>query len=248
MKTIEDRLQKLESANRRYRMLFLVSLASFTFLFMGFRSQIIPELVQARKFEVVDRMGNVLVRMGYDDDKGYIKTYNSKGNKLVNLTFTSTNQGFLALEDGNGNENIRLSTSSDYGGGYLSINNAQHNRTITMYNDAGGGALTVSNNYGKSKALLKAHSENCGSLTLYNSYDNAIISLLQTTSGNGDFYLYNSTGGERIRMASSPNGGNIQLFNNNQNKGVELGITNNVNGVVNTYNSSGAYIQGIGGN
>ena len=248
MKSLEDRVRQLEVANRRYRTYVLLSLASFTLLFMAFRTYEIPEVIQARKFEIVDRMGHVLVRMGYDDEFGYIKTYNTRGNKLVNLTYTTSKAGYLALEDGDGNENIRLSTSSDYGGGYFSLSNTQHNRTITMNNDAGGGSISLSNNSGSVRATLKTHTEDCGYLSLFNSSGNSIISMLQTTSGNGDLYVRNASGSDRIRLACSSNGGNLQLFNYNQNKAVELGVTDNVNGVMNTYNSSGTYIQGIGGN
>lgn len=248
MKTIEDRLRKLEVANRRYRLYFFVSLSSFALLFMGFRSQIIPDVLQARKFEVVDPQGNVLVRLAYDGNTGYIKTFNSQGNKLVNINATTGNQGFLALEDGNGNENVRLSTSREYGGGSIFINNKEHNRSIILYNDEGGGSLSLNNNKGNSRVLLKTEAEDYGYLTLYNSSGKSIISMMQTSIGNGDLYLHNVSGDDRIRLSSSPNGGVIHLFNLYRNKGVELGLTNEVNGVVSTFNSNGQYLNGIGGN
>ena len=248
MNTIEMRLQKLEVTNRRYKTIVIVMLgAVLVTTFMAFRSPIaVPDVLQAKKFEVVDDNGNVLVRVSQDAGNGLIKTYNKDGKKLVNITYTTKGEGFLALEDGNSQETVRLTTSSEGGGGYIGIYNSLGKRTMTLANEASGGNLYINNSDGNNRAVLQANSAAGGYMALFNSSGYNAVKLTQTASGNGDIYLNNYNGDERLRLSVSGSAGNLQLRNNNKTLIVELGGTNGENGVINTYNSSGSFVQGIG--
>ena len=248
MNTIEMRLEKLEATNRRYkRIIVLMLTVVFATVFMAFRNnKTVPDVLQAKRFEVLDDYGNVLARVGQDEGKGLIKTFNSEGKKLVNLTYTTKGEGFIALEDGNGQETVRLSSSSEGGGGYIGIYSPSGKRTMTMCNETSGGNIYVNNSEGNNRAALQANSNAGGYLALYNSSGYNAIKLTQTASGNGDIYLNNYNGDERLRLSVSGSAGNLQLRNNNKTLIVELGGTNGENGVINTYNSSGSFVQGIG--
>jgi len=247
MNTIEMRLQKLEATNRRYKMILIIMIASFATIFMAFKSpKTVPDVIQAKRFEVVDSYGNVLAIMNQDAGKGVIKTYNTAGKKLVNLTYTTNNEGFLSLEDGNGQEMVRLTSSNDGGGGYLGIYNPSGKRTVTMCNDNSGGNLYISNSDGNSRATMQCNSSAGGFLALYNSSGYTAVKLTQTSSGNGDFYINNYNGDERVRLSVSASAGNFQIKNNAKTMIVEMGGTSGENGTINTYNTSGTFVQGIG--
>jgi hypothetical protein len=248
MNTIEIRLQKLEATNRRYKTIVVIMIASFATCFMAFRNPkpAVPDVVQARRFEVVDNSGNVLVTLSQDDGKGLIKTYNSEGKKLVNITYTTNNEGYLGLEDGHGQETMRLSSSSEGGGGYFSIFNPSGKRTLTLNNDNSGGNIYVGNSDGNTRATVQCNSSAGGFLGLYNSSGYTAVKLTQTSSGNGDLYINNYNGDERVRLSVSSSAGNFQIKNNSKNMIVELGGTNGENGTINTYNSIGTFVQGIG--
>ena len=247
METIEMRLQKLEATNRRYKRIVILMIAVFATFFMAFRKiNNTPDVLQAKRFEVVDDNGNVLVRVSQDEGKGLIKTFNSSGKKLVNITYTTKNEGFIGLEDGNDKETIRLTSSSEGGGGYIGIYNPTGNRTLTMCNEANGGSIYVNNSSGNNRALLQSGSNAGGYLSLLNSSGYAAVKLWQTSTGHGDIFVNNYLGDERLRLSVSSSAGNILLSNNSKTKVVEIGGTNGENGVVNTYNSSGTFVQGIG--
>lgn len=247
MNTIEMRLQKLEATNRRYKMLVILMMASFATVFMAFKSfKAIPELVQAKRIEIVDDNGNVLINLTQDIGKGIIKTYNKEGKKLVNITYTSNNEGFVGIEDGKGQEMMRLSSSSEGGGGYIGIYNPTGKRTMTLCNDNSGGNIYIGNSEGKSRVIMQCNSSAGGYVALYNLNGYAAVKLTQTSSGNGDMYVNNYNGDERVRLSVSSAAGNFQLMNNSKTKIVELGGTNGENGTINTYNTSGAFVQGIG--
>ncbi len=247
MNTIEMRLQKLETTNRRYKTILVIMIASFATIFMAFKSpKTVPDVLQARRFEVVDYSGNVLVTLSQDDGKGLIKTYNKDGKKLVNITYTSNQEGYIGLEDGKGQETMRLSSSNEGGGGYFSIFNPSGKRTLTFCNDNSGGNIYVGNSDGDTRAAVQCNSSAGGFLGLYNSSGNTAIKLTQTSSGNGDLYVNNREGDERVRLSVSASAGNFQIKNNSKTMIVELGGTNGENGTINTYNTSGTFVQGIG--
>jgi hypothetical protein len=247
MNTIEIRLQKLEATNRRYKRIVILMLAAFTTFFMAFRSpKSVPDVIQAKRFEVVDEYGNVLVNLTQDDGKGLIKTYNKEGKKLVNITYTTNQEGYVGLEDGNGQETMRLSSSNDGGGGYIGVFNPSGKRTLTFCNDNSGGNIYVGNSNGDTRATVQCNSSAGGFLGLYNSSGYTALKLTQTSSGNGDLYVNNYNGDERVRLSVSAAAGNFQLKNNSKTMIVELGGTNNENGTINTYNSGGTFVQGIG--
>ena len=247
MNTIEIRLQKLETSNRRYKSIILLMLAAFATVFMAFRNnKTAPDLIQAKRFEVVDDFGNVLVNLSQDEGKGIIKTYNKDGKKLVNITYTTNQEGYIGLEDGKGQETMRLSSSNDGGGGYIGVFNPSGKRTLTLCNDNSGGNIYVSNSNGDTRATVQCNSSAGGFLGLYNSSGYTAVKLTQTSSGNGDLYINNYNGDERVRLSVSSSAGNFQIKNNSKNMIVELGGTNGENGTINTYNSIGSFVQGIG--
>lgn len=249
MNTIEIRLQKLEATNRRYKTILVLMIASFGIIFMAFRSpKTVADVIQAKRFEVVDDKGNVLVNLSQDNGKGTIKTYNQAGKKLVNITYTTNQEGFLSLEDGKGQEMMRLSSANDVGGGYIGIFNPSGKRTLILCNDESGGNVYVSNSDGNSRATMQCNSSAGGFLALYNSSGYTAVKLTQTSSGNGDVYVNNYNGDERVRLSVSSSAGNLQIKNNSKNMVVELGGTAGENGTINTYNSGGTFIQGIGSN
>lgn len=248
MQTLEKRLQKLEASNRRYQTIIVLMISSVALFFMAFKKPYsAPDVIQAKRFEVVDNNGRVLVTLNQDDGKGLIKTYNRAGRKLVNITYTTNEEGYFGIEDGQGNELMRFSSSNDGGGGYIGVYNPEGKRTLTLCNDQGGGNVYISDSEGKTRGLIQCNGSGGGMMNLYNTNGQTAIKLTQTSSGNGDLYINNRDGDERVRLAVSSSAGNIQLRNNSKTMVVELGGTSSENGTINTYKSTGGYIQGIGG-
>ncbi len=114
--TIEERLDHLEKANRRWRT-FAVSLslvlAMGLFMAQG-PGQIIPDVIRAKKIEVIGKNGSPVVslsswdrggrihamtnsgKMLFESTAGEISVYNSNGQKLVKLSATKEGEGLLA--------------------------------------------------------------------------------------------------------------------------------------------------------
>lgn len=248
MQTLEMRLQKLEVSNRRYQTIIILMISFAALFFMAFKKpHSTPDVIQAKRFEVVDDYGRVLARLSQDDGKGLIKTYNKAGQKLVNITYTTNEEGYFGIEDGKGHELMRFSSSNDGGGGYIGVYNPEGKRTLTLCNDLSGGNVYVSDSEGKTRGLMQCNSSGGGLMNLYNTNGQTAIKLTQTSSGNGDLYVNNRDGEERVRLSVSSSAGNIQVMNNSKTMVIDLGGTSAGNGSINTYKSSGGFIQGIGG-
>jgi hypothetical protein len=248
MEAIETRLRKLERTNRIYKKIFLLLIAGCAIVLTAFRNRnAVPDVLQAKSFEVVDDQGNVLVRVGQDAGFGLVKTFNKYGKKLVNITYTTKNEGFIGVENGNDRENIRLSSSGS-GGGYIGVFNTSSQKVAILSDEEGGGYLGLCNNSGDIKALLKSQVDAGGFLAMYNSSGYSMASLLQTITGSGDLYIRNNNGDDRIRLSVSDAGGSVHVFNNSKTKVVDMGVTTAQNGIVNTYNSGGTNNNGAGGN
>jgi hypothetical protein len=249
MNTIEMRLQKLEAANRRYKKILLLMMAAFATVFMAFRSnRSVPDVIQAKKFEVVDDNDNVLVRLSQKDNNGAMRTYRSNGNILLNFSYSTKNAGYVGMEDGNGQELIRFgnTTAESGGGGNISLFNPSGKKTLAMYNSYSGGNIHINNSEGNIRADMLSVSEAGGAIALYNSSGNKALKFTQTTEGNGDIYVNKSDGDVRLRLSVSPSAGNLELFNDSKTKVVILGATDSENGTVRAFNSNGDFIQGIG--
>ena len=87
-------------------------------------SQSVPDVIQAKKFEVVNDEGKVIVLMesvfSKGEHYGFVKTQNGKGGTLVALT-ASDGGGFVATQNGKGQALVELG-SSPMGGKILVSN------------------------------------------------------------------------------------------------------------------------------
>jgi len=247
MQDFEKRLLKLEASNLLYKKILIAIAASSVFLFMAFRKNITaPDVIQAKRFEVVDDNGIVLVRVSQDNGHGLIKTYNTAGFKLLNLTYTTKNEGYIGVENGAGQEFVKMSSSSDVGGGYIGLFNPAGKRIITICNENYGGSFYLSDKDGNSRAIIQNNTMAGGYMSLYNSSGNSAVKLTQTSSGNGDIYVNNYNGDEKIRLSVSTAGGNLQIRNNEKTIAIEAGCTDAKNGIINTFLSGGTRGQSLG--
>jgi hypothetical protein len=85
--------------------------------------QSVPDVIQAKKFEVVNDEGKVVVVMEpvlhQGTHYGFVTTANSKGQTLVELTATTEGEGVVETQNGKGQTLVKLGTYSGTHGGYV---------------------------------------------------------------------------------------------------------------------------------
>ena len=179
MENFEKRLAALEKINARYRMLLVGALViSVYFIIASFSPhKIVPDLIQAKKFELVDDYGNVLARIENFDGSGAMTTYKPNGSILTDIVATKGNSGGIVVYDGNGRKNILL-TDVTGGGGSVVINNSSEQKVLS----------------------LGRNTQNAGSVTFYNGSSNEIGLITGDTNNDGVVLTYNNGGSQTARV------------------------------------------------
>ena len=128
MQNFEKRFTALEKSNARYRLIIFCMLTVITyFTIIAFSPAGVPEVVQAKKFEVVDDRGNVLVRLENYNGSGAITTFLPNGNTLTDIVPTKSESGGIVLYDGKGKKNMTLTDVNGGGGSLVILNPAGQN-------------------------------------------------------------------------------------------------------------------------
>ena len=147
--TTEERLQRLERQSRMYRHLFILAALGLVAVLTYGATAPIPEVIQARRFEVIDGNGAAFVRLYSSKYGGVLIVYGNKEDKarvsigMSHLTGNSgekTNRtGYIEVR-GAGNNYSGVQISSDvFGNGLVSVT-SENNGLSTVIDETG---LTV---------------------------------------------------------------------------------------------------------
>jgi hypothetical protein len=221
---IEKRLEKLERKIRLYQFAFVsIILLGGLITITAFKKNTVPDLIQAKEFQVVDDDGKVFVSIKKGYGSGDIAVYNLIGTDIIHLLKSDAGTGVILTRNGNGNFACRLAGYTD-GGGKLEIYNSKDKIADEIgYNTADAGYVALSSENG-----------------------NKMIEMTSSNSGNGVYNSYDDKGNNIIIMGgTSQHDGTINFFNRNRYKICALGGDDNANGALNIYNSYGQNQNGV---
>jgi hypothetical protein len=169
MNSIESRLLALEKSNTRFRALAITVIAILALLLVySFTTNQTAALVQAKKFELVDEKGNVLVRMENYKGSGAVTTYNTKGAILTDIVPSESGAGAMIFYNGSGKKNLILTDVRGGGGSVRLFNSAEENVLSLGRNTSEGGSITLRNVAGTTVGLLTTDTGNNGTMLTYN--------------------------------------------------------------------------------
>ncbi len=122
MATIDERLGRLERRVRFFQattcILFLLVT---TPIVLGATTQI-PEVIQARAFEVVDASGRPVVQLESKDEGGRVWVWNKRGKVTLSLSNDENQDGVFRLYAHKGNRGLPyVVISADAAGGRITI-------------------------------------------------------------------------------------------------------------------------------
>ena len=185
--TIEDRFEQLARTNRRWRSTTLgLCLVAVTGLLMaqGGASHM-PQVVQVRRLELVNKKGIPVITLESDERGGRIVTssdqgqllfetaagelsiYNGQGQKLARLSATKDGQGMLATYNHDGEGVIALGATKD-GKGAFTTYNGQGQKLVSLSATDQGGAISVWNNNGQAASTIRADERGNGEVGAWN--------------------------------------------------------------------------------
>ncbi|MCZ6627015.1 MAG: hypothetical protein O7E56_02175 [SAR324 cluster bacterium] len=139
MGNFEYRLARLERQVRLYRALTALLLAGFAALMGIGAAPAVPEVIKARRFEMVNAEGVPLAAMRPTSAGGSIGVFNSQGGLSAVLTADSTGGGMLNLGSGDGRNGVLLlGLNADETGGAITVYNNNEREVVTLRPDLQG--------------------------------------------------------------------------------------------------------------
>ena len=121
--------------------------------------QTVPEVIQAKRFEVVNDDGKTVAEIFADEDGGALRILNKDGQPVV---------GFFADEDG----------------GMLGISNKDGTPVSGLYSDKDGGVLRIYSKDGASVATIFAR-EDGGAFGILNKDGGTVVGLFSDDNSDG---------------------------------------------------------------
>lgn len=267
--SFEDRIAKLETSNRRLRLLLLgVAIVSAAGIGLGMtQASKVPDVIQAKSFEVVNDDGVAVVKLKSWQRGGWIETNNHQGERLF-LVAASEFGGVAAIFDGAGSQLVTLNTSetgtgtistfdragtgmvslgtNTSGEGLIRTFNSSGGKLVTISSSPSGGGVSTYNQKGGRVTALEA-CEHGGKIMTRNTKGKTVFLADADNDGHGFMQVVNSQGSLLARVGALPNraAGSVEVFN--ETGGLTVGINSGTtgDGMVNTYSGRGTKLASL---
>ena len=253
MSTTEDRIENLENQVRRQRRwniaLGAVVVVGGLMVAIGVRS--VPDVIRAKKIEVVSDRGRVLVSLSNAQDEGgvdqgAIETRDGAGSVMTEIG-SGPWGGVVRILNGGNSQNRRSQALVELGvkmlgreGKVTTRNDKGVDLVLLDANAVGNGVVMTQNGKAEALVVLAATTDGDGTVTTQNGKGQELVILGATAGGNGLVKTENGKGQTLVRLGSTPMGGKV-LVNNAIGKGVAAVASNPADGsgVVATFDSAG---------
>ena len=218
--TVEERVTRLERENsrlRRGRIIVLV-IASGLAVMGQAAPRSVPDVIRAKKFEVIGDNGRLIARLGrgvfqdygalsiFDSNEelkasifastvgGVIFTANRKGRTVVSIGPDEAGNGSISTFNGKGKEAVRISTTTT-GKETISTHNSKGERLVSISStNKGDGAITANNGKGKKLLQITANRSGDGAISTHSSKGEKLFQISSTKGGEAGIATFNRAG------------------------------------------------------
>ncbi len=215
MNQLEQRVTHLEKSLKYYRIFFAAIISTILIIaLMSAGKNNVPEVIQAKSFEVVDDNGKKIAELCKEKEKGNgrLATYSaSTGKMLVDLFTTNGGTGGINTFDSDGDVIFKVTNTSG-GGGYMALFNASLKEVAEF------GVTTSQGGY----------------INTNDKYGDKIVRMTNTENGGGYLALLNNNL-EVIRFSTPYVGGRIGVSNKNNKRVIYIGTQENQEGNITIY-------------
>jgi hypothetical protein len=212
MPTVEQRLERLERSQKRYRFatigLLCLVIAGVS---MGQAKGV--EGIVCRSLTVTGDDGNVLVKIGRNPFGGRVTVFNDEGQPTTDISHTfaeieSAKSGLISVSGTDGLVVLELKGDKN-GGKILGLNKKKtRDEALEFYVDHNG--------YGRMEsARMKTQN-----LEVTNLYDRTVFKVRTTATGSGSLNIYNELGNSIGGLEGNPLGDPIFYLNNRNGKSI----------------------------
>ncbi len=197
----------------------------------------VPGVIQAKRFEVVDELGTVVLVIGANNDGGSLSVRNRYGKTLV-LAGASEYGGSLVVTNTTARQPAYNATATEAGGG-MQLLNAKGKRIFEALAGEAGGTLHIANQAGQVTATLESTGAGIGTIATFAEDGRELVRLLYSASG-GVIETYNRTGQRLVSLSATVgHHGQIATFGDSGHPLVMLTATGTDEGQLYTYSGDG---------
>ena len=156
---IEQRLAKLERTSRYWRFTAValgLTLVAITAMGLADDAEQVPDVIRARRFEVVNEQGTPQVILSQHEQLGgAIGTYNPQGERVVLISLNATGVGgVINTFDGKGGELVSIGTTEDGAGAVSTFDGKGWELVRIGATVDGEGSISTYNRAGQVRAQL----------------------------------------------------------------------------------------------
>ncbi len=172
----------------------------------------VKELVRAKRFEVVNDAGKVLVVMTEVGGAGAVVTINPQGQSLVELVKTVDGQGAVIARNAQGKRVVAFGALAG-GEGFVTTADAAGNELVTLGAVNGRGSVTTKNAEGKELINLGVSTTGDGLVYTTNGEGRRLVEFgVGPERMSGTIIVYNMTGGAICSVKGDDDGGVLGLW------------------------------------
>jgi len=155
--------------------------------------QTVPDVIQAKKFEVVNDEGKVVASFYANMGGGMLSVSNKDGEVVVGLGSDEVNGGGV-LGINNKDGKIVAGIHADENGGVARVLNNTFTEVVVISANANGGMVVTSNDKGGTLVTLGANKSEGGLITSYSGKGVALAAFGASPDGNGVAVTYDKAG------------------------------------------------------
>lgn len=220
--SLEERIERLERTNRRYRLMFtlLGVLAVCAVGISATQDEGVPDVIQAKAFAVVDDEGNILVLLEETKGAGGVSIFDKTGDLLATMAFAPV-------------EGKRAGVLGTYRGG----------KPLVMISavPGGSGVIGTSNFEGKLMVEITTTVNGEGAIRTLKANGKPLVELGANTGGNGRIRTFNDQGKELVVIGGMAESDAMALavYNKTGEAVCTLRVDENGNGVIGVWDRNG---------
>ena len=211
--TIEQRIERIEKDNRllKWAMTALCVMAVGALVAGQTAIEAIPDVIRAKKIEVVDRNGRPVITLVAGLEGGTCMLWRTDGSKAASLRANATGGG-LTLANRKGKNILNAGATESEQGGILQILNQESAIGLALGAAKDGGSLLLGN--GPEHPFLFASRDERGGYLALADLDGLRTIGMQTTPAGGFVWVANKRGKFVAGMSAYPHGGQVETLDN----------------------------------
>ena len=203
--TADTRIESLETQVRTLKRMLVgvFGVVVVGVLLAATTLQTVPDVIRAKKFEVVNDEGKVLAGLG-QGTYGSFLTLRNRSEEVFALLYTDGDGSVLSIYNKDGKRGAAILANAN--GGVVNVANKEGKSVAVVAANADGGVLSIDNTEGKPVVEISANAIGMGRLIVRNTDGKPVAALFAGSDGMGRLSVRNKDGNPVALLSANADG------------------------------------------